>query len=150
MDGRKLKSINQWYNKENARLQRIEEKRYFGKKRANSQKAEEVSFPFQHVAFPPFFATLPIYEVHHKLASLRHAQNPKASVAKNVSTPLSLVRERTCLRRIYLLALSASAPTVSKSIVLVIQYISLNFVKICRNSKKNIKFIKSFSIVFTL
>ncbi len=26
MDGRKLKSINQWYNKENARLQRIKEK----------------------------------------------------------------------------------------------------------------------------
>jgi len=64
----------------------------FGSKRHQS---EDRSFPFQHVAFPPFFATPPIYEVHRKLASLRHAQNPKASVAKNGFTPLSLARERT-------------------------------------------------------
>ena len=39
IDGRKLKSINQWYNKENARLQSIKDKQNFGKKQTNRQKA---------------------------------------------------------------------------------------------------------------
>lgn len=39
IDGRKLKSINQWYNKENARLQSIKDKQHFGKKTTNRQKA---------------------------------------------------------------------------------------------------------------
>ena len=39
IDGRRLKSINQWYNKENARLQRIKDKQRYGKKRTNRQKA---------------------------------------------------------------------------------------------------------------
>ena len=38
VDGRKLKSINQWYNKENARLQSIKDKQNFGKKQTNKQK----------------------------------------------------------------------------------------------------------------
>lgn len=38
IDGRKLKSINQWYNKENARLQSIKDKQNFGKKQTNRQK----------------------------------------------------------------------------------------------------------------
>lgn len=37
VDGRKLKSINQWYNKENARLQSIKDKQHFGKKPTNRQ-----------------------------------------------------------------------------------------------------------------
>ena len=37
IDGRKLKSINQWYNKENACLQRIKDKQHFGKKPTNRQ-----------------------------------------------------------------------------------------------------------------
>ena len=37
VDGRKLKSINQWYNKENARLQSIKDKQHFGKKTTNRQ-----------------------------------------------------------------------------------------------------------------
>ena len=37
VDGRKLKSINQWYNKENARLQRIKDKQHFGKRTTNRQ-----------------------------------------------------------------------------------------------------------------
>ena len=63
--------------------------------------SKDRSFPFQHAAFPPFFAAPPIYEVHRKLADkpLKHAQNPKASAAKNVSTPLSLARERTVFGR---------------------------------------------------
>ena len=71
---------------------------FFGRRRHPSK---DRSFPFQHVAFPPFFDTPPIYEVHRKLADkpLKHAQNPKASVAKNVSTPLSLARERTVFGR---------------------------------------------------
>ena len=39
VDGRKLKSINQWYNKENTRLQSIKDKQNFGKKQTNRQKA---------------------------------------------------------------------------------------------------------------
>ena len=39
IDGRRLKSINQWYNKECARLQRIKDKQRYGKKRTNRQKA---------------------------------------------------------------------------------------------------------------
>ena len=38
VDGRKLKSINQWFNKENARLQSIKDKQHFGKKPTNRQK----------------------------------------------------------------------------------------------------------------
>ena len=39
IDGRKLKSINQWYNKENARLQSIKDKQHFGYGKTNKQKA---------------------------------------------------------------------------------------------------------------
>ena len=39
IDGRKLKSINQWFNKENARLQSIKDKQGFGKRTTNRQKA---------------------------------------------------------------------------------------------------------------
>lgn len=39
IDGRKLKSINQWFNKENARLQSIKDKQHFGRKPTNRQKA---------------------------------------------------------------------------------------------------------------
>ena len=39
IDGRKLKSINQWFNKENARLQGIKDKQGFGKRTTNRQKA---------------------------------------------------------------------------------------------------------------
>jgi len=39
IDGRKLKSINQWYNKENARLQSIKDKQHFGKKNTHKQNA---------------------------------------------------------------------------------------------------------------
>ena len=39
MDGRRLKSINQWFNKENARLQSIKDKQKIGKKTTNRQKA---------------------------------------------------------------------------------------------------------------
>lgn len=38
IDGRRLKSINQWFNKENARLQSIKDKQYFGRKSTNRQK----------------------------------------------------------------------------------------------------------------
>lgn len=38
IDGRKLKSINQWFNKENARLQSIKDKQHFGRKTTNRQK----------------------------------------------------------------------------------------------------------------
>lgn len=38
LDGRRLKSINQWFNKENARLQSIKDKQQFGKKTTNRQK----------------------------------------------------------------------------------------------------------------
>ena len=38
IDGRRLKSINQWFNKENARLQSIKDKQNFGKKTTNRQK----------------------------------------------------------------------------------------------------------------
>lgn len=39
IDGRRLKCINQWFNKENARLQSIKDKQHFGKKTTNRQKA---------------------------------------------------------------------------------------------------------------
>ena len=39
IDGRKLKSINQWYNKENARLQSIKDKQHYGYGKTNRQKA---------------------------------------------------------------------------------------------------------------
>ena len=39
IDGRRLKAINQWFNKENARLQSIKDKQNFGKKTTNRQKA---------------------------------------------------------------------------------------------------------------
>ena len=39
VDGRKLKSINQWFNKEKARLQSIKDKQHFGKKPTSRQKA---------------------------------------------------------------------------------------------------------------
>ena len=39
IDGRRLKSINQWFNKENSRLQSIKDKQHFGKKPTNRQKA---------------------------------------------------------------------------------------------------------------
>lgn len=39
IDGRKLKSINQWFNKESAHLQSIKDKQNFGKKTTNRQKA---------------------------------------------------------------------------------------------------------------
>ena len=39
IDGRRLKSINQWYNKENARLQSIKDKQHYGYRKTNRQKA---------------------------------------------------------------------------------------------------------------
>lgn len=39
IDGRRLKSINQWFHKENARLQCIKDKQHFGKETTNRQKA---------------------------------------------------------------------------------------------------------------
>ena len=39
VDGKRLKSINQWFNKENACLQSIKDKQRFGKKPTNRQKA---------------------------------------------------------------------------------------------------------------
>lgn len=39
IDGKKLKSLNQWYNKQNARLQSIKNKQCFGKKTTSRQKA---------------------------------------------------------------------------------------------------------------
>ena len=39
VDGKRLKSINRWFNKENARLQSIKDKQHFGKKPTNRQKA---------------------------------------------------------------------------------------------------------------
>lgn len=39
IDGRRLKSINQWYNKKNARLQSIKDKQHYGKRPTNRQKA---------------------------------------------------------------------------------------------------------------
>ena len=39
IDGKKLKSINQWYNKENARLQSIKDKQHYGYGKTNRQKA---------------------------------------------------------------------------------------------------------------
>jgi len=38
VDGKRLKSINQWFNKENARLQSIKDKQHLGKKTTNRQK----------------------------------------------------------------------------------------------------------------
>ena len=39
IDGKKLKSINQWYNKQNASLQSVRDKQYFGRKPTNRQRA---------------------------------------------------------------------------------------------------------------
>ena len=39
IDGKRLKSINQWYNKTNAKLQSIKDKQHYGKKTTNRQKA---------------------------------------------------------------------------------------------------------------
>ena len=39
IDGKRLKSVNQWFNKENTRLQSIKDKQSFGKKTTNKQKA---------------------------------------------------------------------------------------------------------------
>ena len=39
IDGRRLKSINQWFNKKNARLQSIKDKQDYGRKPTNRQKA---------------------------------------------------------------------------------------------------------------
>lgn len=39
IDGKRLKSINQWFNKENARLQSVKDKQRLGKKPTNKQKA---------------------------------------------------------------------------------------------------------------
>ena len=39
IDGKRLKSINQWFNKENARLQSIKDKQHFEKRTTNRQKA---------------------------------------------------------------------------------------------------------------
>ena len=39
IDGKRLKSINQWFNKESARLQSIKDKQHFGRKPTNRQKA---------------------------------------------------------------------------------------------------------------
>jgi len=39
IDGRRLKSINQWFNKKNARLQSIKDKQHFDRKPTNRQKA---------------------------------------------------------------------------------------------------------------
>ena len=39
IDGRRLKSINQWFNKENARSQSIKDKQNYGRKPTNRQKA---------------------------------------------------------------------------------------------------------------
>lgn len=39
IDGRRLKSINQWFNKENTRLQSIKDKQRLGKRPTNRQKA---------------------------------------------------------------------------------------------------------------
>ena len=38
IDGKKLKSINQWYNKQNARLHSIKDKQHFGRKPTNRQR----------------------------------------------------------------------------------------------------------------
>ena len=39
IDGKRLKSINQWYNKRNAYLQSIKDKQHYGKRTTNRQKA---------------------------------------------------------------------------------------------------------------
>ena len=39
IDSKRLKSINQWYNKTNAKLQSIKDKQHYGKKPTNRQKA---------------------------------------------------------------------------------------------------------------
>lgn len=38
IDGKRLKSINQWFNKENCRLQSVKDKQHLGKKPTNKQK----------------------------------------------------------------------------------------------------------------
>ena len=39
LDGRRLKSLNQWFNKKNAKLQSIKDKQHYGKKPTNQQTA---------------------------------------------------------------------------------------------------------------
>ncbi len=39
IDGRRLKSINQWFNKKSSRLQSIKDKQHFGRKPTNRQKS---------------------------------------------------------------------------------------------------------------
>ena len=39
LDGKRLKSINQWFNKENSRLQSIKDKQHYGRKTTSRQKA---------------------------------------------------------------------------------------------------------------
>ena len=39
IDGKRLKSINQWYNKEIARLQSIKDRQHYGKRPTNKQKS---------------------------------------------------------------------------------------------------------------
>ena len=42
LDGKKLKSINQWFNKENARLQSIKDKQHLTKKQTNRQRQLQI------------------------------------------------------------------------------------------------------------
>ena len=42
LDGKKLKSINQWFNKENARLQLIKDKQHLNKKQTNRQRQLQI------------------------------------------------------------------------------------------------------------
>ena len=42
LDGKKLKSINQWFNKENARLQSIKDKQHLNKKQTNRQRQLQI------------------------------------------------------------------------------------------------------------
>ena len=39
IDGKRLKAVNQWFNKENAKLQSIKDKQHFGKETTNRQKS---------------------------------------------------------------------------------------------------------------
>ena len=47
IDGKKIKSINQWFNKENARLQSIKDKQNFGKSITKKQK-QKCTEPFNN------------------------------------------------------------------------------------------------------
>ena len=44
IDGKRLKSINQWYNKQNAHLQSVKDKQNIGKRATNKQKANNQTF----------------------------------------------------------------------------------------------------------